>query len=58
MSNQDHADIISDDTKLADARGVTGTPTFLVNGIQIEIKTQDFQDLFDAIDRALLTVGG
>jgi protein-disulfide isomerase len=58
MSNQDHADIISDDTLLADARGVTGTPTFLVNGVQASGNSADFQWLFDAIDRALLTVGG
>jgi protein-disulfide isomerase len=58
MNDQDHMDVINADIQRARAVGLNGTPSFLVNGVQISITSDTFQELFDAIERALLTVGG
>ena len=58
MSNQDHDDVINADVQRANLAGIDGTPSFLVNGVLASGTSADFQWLFDAIDRALLSVGG
>ncbi len=58
MSGQNHMDVINADTQRAKALNLGGTPSFLINGVMASGTSEDFQWLFDAIDRALLTVGG
>jgi protein-disulfide isomerase len=58
MDKQDHMDIINADVQRARALNLGGTPSFLVNGVLANGASEDFQWLFDAIDRALLSVGG
>jgi protein-disulfide isomerase len=58
LSNGDREDVLNSDIKLANGWNVNGTPTFFVNGVMATGSTEDFQWLFDAIDRALLTAGG
>jgi protein-disulfide isomerase len=58
LSNQDHKDVIDADVQRGNALNIGGTPTFFVNGVMASGTAEDFQWLFDAIDRALLTVGG
>jgi protein-disulfide isomerase len=52
LSNQTHADVLDGDIRLANYYKIYGTPTFLVNGHQVKV-SNDFHELFDAIDRAL-----
>jgi len=58
LSNQTHIDVLNADIQRAKALNLGGTPSFFVNGVLANGSATDFQWLFDAIDRALLTVGG
>lgn len=58
MGDQTHKNVVDADAALAQSLGIDATPNFLVNGQQVEIKTTDFQQLFDAIDASLLALGG
>jgi protein-disulfide isomerase len=58
LSNQTHLDVLNADIKLANRLGLGGTPSFFVNGVMVNGTATDFQWLFDAIDRALLSTGG
>ncbi len=58
LSDQTHLDVLNADIKRANALGVNGTPSFFVNGVAVNANPPDFQGLFDAIERALLTSGG
>jgi len=55
LSNQAHTDVITADVQLGRRYGIPGTPAFFINGRQVTILAQDtqFQELFDAIDKAL-----
>jgi protein-disulfide isomerase len=56
LSNQTHADVVNGDIRLAKYYKINGTPTFFVNGRQVTV-SQDFHELFDAIDKVLLSTG-
>jgi protein-disulfide isomerase len=58
MTNQDHLDVLNADIKLANRVVIQYTPSFFINGKSVYGETPDFQWLFDAIDRALLSSGG
>jgi protein-disulfide isomerase len=58
LSDQTHQDVLTADINRARALGVDGTPTFFVNGSMVNASPPNYQELFDAIDRALLTTGG
>jgi protein-disulfide isomerase len=58
LSKQTHIDILNADIQRARALRLLGTPSFVVNGVIVNAGPPDFQDLFNAIDRALLTAGG
>jgi protein-disulfide isomerase len=58
LSNQSHLDVLNADIQRGRALRIGGTPTFYVNGVMASGSGTDFQYLFDAIDRALLTSGG
>jgi protein-disulfide isomerase len=58
LSNQTHLDVLNADIQRGNTLRISGTPTFYVNGVQSNGTAGDFQWLFDAIDRALLTAGG
>lgn len=55
LGNQMHADVINGDIHLGDRYGINSTPSFFVNGRQVNINPKDtqFQELFDAIDKIL-----
>jgi protein-disulfide isomerase len=55
LGNQTHLDVLNGDIRLANFYKLNGTPSFFVNGRQVNINPQDtqFQELFDAIDKAL-----
>ncbi|MGD0174143.1 MAG: thioredoxin domain-containing protein [Anaerolineales bacterium] len=55
LGNQAHADIINGDIQLGHRYGIDSTPSFFINGRQVNINPQDtqFQELFDAIDKTL-----
>lgn len=57
MGDQAHNNVIDGDSYLATTLGINATPSFLVNGRQVEITTNDFQQLFDTIDSDLLAQG-
>jgi protein-disulfide isomerase len=57
MNDQTHRNVIDGDVALAAAYNVNATPSFFVNGEAVEIKTTDFQQLFDAIDAQLNILG-
>jgi protein-disulfide isomerase len=58
MTDQTHKNVIDGDTAMAVAYNINSTPTFLVNGKLVTIKTTDFQQLFDEIDIQLAALGG
>ncbi len=58
LSNQTHLDVLNADIQRGKALRIGGTPTFYVNGVMATGTGLDFQWLFDAINRALLTGGG
>jgi len=58
MTDQTHKNVIDGDTALAVAQNINSTPSFLVNSKKVEIKTSDFQQLFDEIDVQLAALGG
>ncbi len=51
LANQSHADVLSGDISLANYYKLNGTPSYFVNGQQVTV-SQDFHELFDAIDKA------
>jgi protein-disulfide isomerase len=57
LSNQSYANVLEGDIRLAQYYKISATPSFFVNGVQVTGTSEDFQWLFDAIDRALSTMG-
>ena len=55
LGNQARADVINGDIQLGRRYGIDSTPSFFLNGRQVNINPQDtqFQELFDAIDKTL-----
>jgi protein-disulfide isomerase len=58
LSNQTHLDVINADVQRAKALRLNGTPSFFVNGVIVNPSAPDFEELFTAINRELLTTGG
>jgi protein-disulfide isomerase len=58
LNNSTYLDILEADIRRADALNLNAAPSFLVNGILVQGNSPDYQWLFDAIDRALLSSGG
>jgi protein-disulfide isomerase len=52
LNNQTHLDVLNGDIQLANYYKLNATPSFFVNGHEITM-SQDFHELFDAIDSAL-----
>jgi protein-disulfide isomerase len=52
LGNQTHLDVLNGDIQLANYYKLNATPSFIVNGREVTI-SQDFHELFDAIDSAL-----
>jgi len=53
LSNQTHLDVLNGDISLANYYRLNGTPSFILNGRQVSVASQDFHELFTAIDNAL-----
>ncbi len=57
LEKQTYLNILNADIQRGNTLRISDTPTFYVNGVMATGSGLDFQWLFDAIDRALLTTG-